>query len=72
MPKDKHGTQVSDGDMLRFNDGAIGQVISYGGMLYIEENYNIWPLIEFDSKDYEIIKKGDENEDELSWRKEQS
>lgn len=26
MPKDKHGTQVSDGDMLRFNDGTIAQV----------------------------------------------
>lgn len=66
MPKDKHGTQVSDGDMLKFNDGTIAQVISYGGTLYIEDNYNVCPLIEFDSRDYEIIEKGDENEDELS------
>lgn len=66
MPKDKYGTQVSDGDMLRFNDGAIGQVISYGGMLYIEDDYDVWPLNAFDSRDYEIVEKGDENEDELS------
>ncbi len=72
MPKDKHGTQVNDGDMLRFNDGTIGQVISYGGILYIEDDYDVRPLIEFDSRDYEIIEKGDENEDELSWWKEQS
>ena len=72
MPKDKHGTQVSDGDMLRFNDGTIGQVISYGGILYIiEGDYHLcsWPLVEFDSRDYEIIEEGGENEndeDELS------
>ena len=68
MTKDKHGTQVRHGDILRFNDGTIEQVISYDGILHIE----IWPLTEFDSRDYEIIEEGDENEDELSWRKEQS
>lgn len=60
MPKDKHGTQVSDGDMLRFNDGTIAQVISYGGTLYIiEDDYDVWPwpLVEFDSRDYEIIEE---------------
>lgn len=70
MAKDKHGTQVSDGDMLRFNDGKIGQAILYDGILYIliEGDYHLcsWPLVEFDSRDYEIVKKGDENEDELS------
>ena len=52
--------------MLRFNDGTIAQVFSYGGTLYIEDNYNVCSLIEFDSRNYEIVKKGDENEDELS------
>lgn len=66
MPKDKHGTQVSDGDTLRFNDGSIEQVTSYAGILHIEGDYDVWPLTEFDSRDYEIIEEGDENEDELS------
>lgn len=66
MPKDKHGTQVREGDILRFNDGTIEQVTSYGGILHIEDDYDVWPLTEFDSRDYEIIEEGDENEDELS------
>lgn len=66
MIKDKHGTQVSEGDTLRFNDGTIGQVTLYFGILYIEGDCYIWPLIKFDSRDYEIIKEGDENKDELS------
>lgn len=65
MPKDKHGTQVREGDLLRFNDGTIERVISYGGILRIEDDFDVWPLTEFNSRDYEIIEEGDENEDEL-------
>lgn len=66
MPKDKHGTQVSEGDILKFKDGTLETVVDYGGILHIETDYDVWPLTEFDSRDYEIIEKGDENENELS------
>lgn len=66
MPKDKHGTQVSEGDILKFKDGTLEIVVDYAGTLYIEGDYDVWPLTEFDSRDYEIIEKGDEKLDDLS------
>lgn len=66
MAKDKHGTQVSHGDILRFKDGTLEIVVDYAGTLYIEGDFDVWPLSKFDSRDYEIIEKGDENEDEVS------
>lgn len=66
MPKDKHGTQVSNGDILKFKDGTLERVIDYAGILHIETDYDVRPLNELDSRDYEIIEKGDENENELS------
>lgn len=65
MAKDKHGTQVRDGDILKFKDGTLERVVDYAGTLYIEGDFDVWPLTEFDSRDYEIVEEGDENEDEI-------
>lgn len=65
MAKDKHGTQVHNGDILKFKDGTLERVVDYAGTLHIEGDYDIWPLTEFDSRDYEIFEEGDENEDEI-------